>query len=593
MEKKYQINVLWIEDNPCNDGLLAEALAERDSIDLGDVPPNIEVPAITFSPDSGRLEYFKYFNLQILQHPEEIKEYLSMSLEVEDKYGSKALGSIDGGIPDIVPFDYKLSPNITINRNDETENPGNIFYISEFRKLREYYNPNFKIIKSFFRDRTLTLENVENYYFEEFSQKINYDLQQRDQSVETLDRVNLKDDDMGLFAGVLVSRQFRNHVTVGIPVTNNKRRVDLLTAHGKYYEWLNSYDLGTMFRRTNKGSKKWIDILQEAVQQLRQRIKTQVESGKIQPNLTQLIDLKSGHFPIFGNDDKRIFTFTSIYGTRELPLDGLFIDVDVAERDEAIMRWASQLYTILLAGRTDAEITDAERIVSRFWTAYTSGLMRQRHIFSFLELQKEILASEGVKLDKDQDKIRQDLRDFYTISEKYRSERIHEEHTIELRKAEIESKSIFTKRLVIFFMGVRLWNQYYQASQAIHKPNIHHEFKEKSIETLVSEPPTERDLIALLYPVPAEPIILPIHKADESNNGDKIRTHLRQILGFEGKHGYDAKGDIITNLPNLITKQEVVFVKNYADKMGFDEFIEDENGIKIPNEYYPNWLKFF
>jgi hypothetical protein len=54
---------------------------------------------------------------------------------------------------------------------------------------------------------------------------------------------------------------------------------------------------------------------------LKERIEKQIQSGKIIPSYSQLIELSEGVF-----SEESIISFTSVYGEKSLPLAGLLID---------------------------------------------------------------------------------------------------------------------------------------------------------------------------------------------------------------------------------------------------------------------------
>lgn len=339
MDKTFTpITILMIEDNPAQEGIKSKDLKSR-GIDIGDLDDNIDVPGINLKKEENK-KLHNLFTLKVLQHPEEIKEFISNCLEKEDKEGFVALGSIAGVVPEIVEFDYKLSDNVQINREKgkKDEVLSHIKYWSLFKKLREHYNPNF-LFKS---ERHLEKKGNENYTEKDFIERINK--KENATGSETWykkDEQELENDELGLYAGVEITRIFRNHICIGIPATSNFDVRERLHAFGKFYEWINDYDLGTMFSREERGNKDWDSVIAAAVKQLRIRIETQLQSNKIILNLTQLLAWANEN-PTEQEKQiikERIFTFQSAYGKRHLPLDGLFIDDPIDKRDEAIKEW--------------------------------------------------------------------------------------------------------------------------------------------------------------------------------------------------------------------------------------------------------------
>ena len=263
MDKTFTpITILLIEDNPAQEGIKTKDLKSR-SIDIGSLDDNIDVPGINFKEEKNK-ELHNLFALKVLQHPEEIKEFISNCLEKEDKEGSIALGAVAGIVPEIVEFDYKLGDNFQINSENK-----NIKYWPSYLKLRKHYNPNFL----FRGEQHLEKKENENYQAKNFIERINNksdttgndDWYKKDETDLTK-----RDDELGLYAGVEITRLFRNHVCIGIPATFNFNVRERLHAFGKFYEWINDYDLGTMFSREERkeGRKDWDSVIAAAVKQL-------------------------------------------------------------------------------------------------------------------------------------------------------------------------------------------------------------------------------------------------------------------------------------------------------------------------------------
>lgn len=356
------INILWIEDNPLQSGIRCSLINDREQARVfeEDLDHTI-VPAIFFETHP---EYHKYFRLQVLQHPEEIREYIASCLKIEDLKGTKALGATEGAVPELVIFDYKLQENIEIGRS-----PTSIKYSQAVKAIREYVNPLFKIYKAhpdLFSDSIPYLESSEitSYLIEDFIGRINFNTSLTINDETTLkDLKELENDQLGLFAGVEISRMFRVHPCVAVPATFNNSDVSRMHVLSKFYEWLNEYDLGTMFSAEQRRDKKWDIILPHAVRQLRIRISAQIQTGQIIPNYGQLIRLAE-----FQDSSNGSFPFISAYGERNLPLDGLFIDEVEETRGQKIAEWAETLIERLPTN--NADVSQAINISNKLWEIF-------------------------------------------------------------------------------------------------------------------------------------------------------------------------------------------------------------------------------
>ena len=303
-----RITIFWIEDNPIQNNV--------------DIVKGKEYP---------KLFHENLFDYCIFQHPKQVEEYLSLMNALNGRVKFLAI-KCQGALPDIIVFDYKLSEAFTNNNNALSYTDDDQYKFlkdtSASHKIKEVFPDITNEV--LFLDRSDVRDGL--YMGDKFKSEIK------------ADKI-LQDDEFGLYCGITILREFKEHASVGVPATINKFEKSAMSYNSLFYEWVNSYDLKGAIERPVKIDevKNWSKILEFSTDLLRKRIVIQVESGKIQLDLQQLIDLNSGKFPAFDNHDERIFTFTSVYGTRHLPLDGLFIDTGLPERDEAIKNWAGEL----------------------------------------------------------------------------------------------------------------------------------------------------------------------------------------------------------------------------------------------------------
>src|SRR5690242_2746181 len=68
-----------------------------------------------YEDENKKVEYKKYFTLDWLQSPDDIRDYLSLAHEIITKDGSKMLQNLNV-VPEIVIFDYRLATGWTKNR---------------------------------------------------------------------------------------------------------------------------------------------------------------------------------------------------------------------------------------------------------------------------------------------------------------------------------------------------------------------------------------------------------------------------------------------------------------------------------------------
>lgn len=569
------INILWIEDNPLTNSLSAEIVNKRCGEVLFD-PSFSDIPAINFKGENE--DCFRFFNLKILQHPEEIKEYIKLCKLVEDQYGPSALGELDGIIPEIVAFDYQLADNIAINI--EGKDKFYIPYDPKWKSVREYFNPNFKILEKY-KLLTPHLESPNiKYKVDDFIKRINY-ITTSEQFNLTKDKSELIDnttgkgrDDLGLYSGIEVLRLFRNHACIGIPATRNKAKRESLHSFSKYYEWLNENDLSTALDRKERDNKSWDSIIKDGVKQLKIRINNLVETNKITLNVAQLMEYAGGSIP--KEPRERILSFQTSYGIRHLPLDGLFIDFPKKDKESAIIEWTK----ILLRNFKTGIYKTTKDISKKLIEAYQAiPVIRNR--FKLSELAVKLC--NGDELSTDEKTVIDKLKTEFGINDVQINNCINNadaektnltNKVVEYRK--LKANETETNRLIILFTDIqvhRVWQNFCEMNK---NADLNME-----ISTLLKSPPTLDDLRAALFPIPKNPLVLPYHYHLLK---DKTKFKSKDPFDVWDKHlGRDMEDN-----KGIFYKSE--YPKNISDgeKQLALSFALD---IGLETKYQPSWLK--
>lgn len=324
-----QINILWIEDNPIQQNVI-----ELDGMEF----PSFEIT-------NGNSELFSF---KLFQHPMEIFEYLSMISDLNQRNLSwKLSDNGSGAIPDIVVFDYKLSDNFDCTGRDALSYTKQRYFLLE-HSASHVLKQRFPEI---FGQKVLFLERKDVVQGDYKSSKLQTELKIK----RALDGL---DDEFGLFAGIGMVREFKNYITLGVPATLNKHDPDSMSENSLFYEWLNTYDLKDAIQRPDKANKNWDDILRFALPLLRKRIVNQVAAGKITPDFFQLVRL------LDPTSTELLFSFTSMYGEKHMPLEGLFLD-----KTETVEDWAGAVFEAL----RDSRLIDIENVIDKakeLWQIY-------------------------------------------------------------------------------------------------------------------------------------------------------------------------------------------------------------------------------
>lgn len=326
-----EITIFWIEDNPIQ--------TNNDEINGKEYP---------------KFLHKNFFSYCIFQHPKQVEEYLSMVNKLNGTTASLA-EECHRALPDIIVFDYQLAQAIS-GSNAGLKYTDNDHY--EYLKSTSASHQLKKTFNDLFEKETLFLDtdDVRNelYKADKFKAEIN---------AEEI----LSDDEFGLYCGISIVREFKEYITVGVPATINKvDKKRTMSYNSLFYEWINSYDLKGAIERPAKREemKDWSKILEFSANLLRTRIATQIQTGKATPDYSQLNALAEGNIP-----DERIFSFETIYGKRDLPLDGLFIDVtDKTEQNTKITEWTNGILNKLPL--TNAVIKKSNETATTLWNTY-------------------------------------------------------------------------------------------------------------------------------------------------------------------------------------------------------------------------------
>lgn len=346
-----RLTVFWIEDNP--------------------IQSNVERINGKQYPKFLHEELFNYC---LFQHPKQVEEYLSMISVLKSK--SHELAEIcEIALPDIIAFDYKMADAFKNNQHAlsyyDEDHRRYLISKSACHKLKQKFEKQLKS-QPLFLDR----EDVNGLEYG------------GDEFIKEIKATELQlDDEFGLYCGITIVREFKEYITVGVPATINKAdKAGTMSYNSLFFEWLNSYDLkGAIDRPADANEmKEWTKILSFSVRLLRERIVAQIQTGKATPDYSQLNSLAEGNIP-----GDRIFSFETIYGKRDLPLDGLFIDItDKGEQKNRIKQWAEEILKKLPVDNTI--IKKADVTVQTLWETYRDSF-EDRIVLSDYSRRKDIL----------------------------------------------------------------------------------------------------------------------------------------------------------------------------------------------------------
>ena len=336
------INVLLIDDNPeyafCQKRKVPDLPNQiQEETQVTELPwVSRQAHAETFTI-KDRLEGVEsFFKLKWLQFHPDVFEFRNLSLEVKLKYGLHKLAEI-GFIPDLIVFDYALTDN-------SQENPSAYLHYLENEIINSFINPNRPLANflSMNENRNILLPRNSGYH-----------------DSSPINQHNVNFDSYGLYCGSMVSEMFKYETPIAaIPVTRKSKITIKSEPDPDFFEWFINSSYHKVFDRNHRTKKDWDSILNDGLNVYRKEIINMISNGKIQVDLINLIRLLNGEFSKTTKDIRGIqyFCFTTLYGKRSIPLDGLFIDFSL----ELNYKKPNELLYLLNYLNSQIELTKAE-----------------------------------------------------------------------------------------------------------------------------------------------------------------------------------------------------------------------------------------
>ena len=343
-----------------------------------------------------------------MQSPRDIREFRALTEELIQQHGHTALAK-DGFVPEIVLFDYRLSAGMRNFIDLELEGAVELetyktliptYRLAQRLGKQTHRFPNWELLKE---ELAAALREVEDEFTEAkyptMSASDKSDIARSKVKRDKLEHLEdpaiffIDKDDMGCYAGGLITLQFKDHPCVGIPITS-KNGVTDISPDALYFEWLLSEDFDHQFGSKYGRRPFWNEIIPAAVSLLRQRFKSLVKTGRVVPDYDQLQRISTSV-----DEGARVFSFVSAYGERHLPLDGLFIDIPEAERTAAIKVWAEGLMNCLPSDKS--VIARAIQVSEILWNEYIErfGQRMELSILAYWSQQRELLPEEQERFE--------------------------------------------------------------------------------------------------------------------------------------------------------------------------------------------------
>ena len=517
------------------------------------------------NPDYDAKSVKDNFELGWLQSPRDVVEFRALSEMLVQRNGAQVLLE-KGFVPEIILFDYRLSEGL--NKYIDIDE-------DEYKKIIPTYRMSLELNEKSHRFFDWDIENeysekkeilksqYPNFTSEQIGSlakvQVKKQIQDKNKANEPSNFSNPKDD-MGCYAGGIIALHFKDHPCIGTPITSKAEETEI-SDDTLYFEWLLEKDFDNQFGKKYGRKPYWDIVIPNAVNLLKDRIKSLVIKNKITLNLTELLEYAGGEIP--AEQEKRIFTFQSAYGVRHLPLDGLFIDVEADKKNKAIENLAKECLELHLKNANegltndvlDAAINFANQLLAQYDNE--NGKFLERVRFSQLKQRADngsITTEQQSELDNIYNKLGMDKD-----AKEYKD-------AFDLRHYSGANENL-VKRYAALFVMVNIYNRYVEFKKNnADKPAFNG-------KPYLFTQPEKMDYLLGIYPRPATPLVMPLHGASDGLDNDLKRTTKRAST--------DAAGILINsvlNKKNGITDGEKFLLQSYA------------NGIGMKKENFAEWF---
>lgn len=352
-------------------------------------------------------------------------------------------------------------------------------------------------------------------------------------------------DSLGCYCGGVIYSLFSDHPCAPVALT---RQGDVTSGtDAGFFEWLLELDGGDAFRNKSKPSLSWQALLKEGVERLRSRIVELIRGNQVDIDLKVLMALADGE-PSEG------LLFHSRFGSRHLPIRGLFCDIAEPLQQEMAAYWAQRCLETLFAGvrqpanngsrsnsasRALQEFRDAEDFCSDLWTEYLSERSVRRYRLSELahRFKQEVLE------DSDEAEFERLCKEFGVDRAKLAGRqdppcmRYHE-----LRSRPRASQRMLRWTALLMAVRLELW-----AAACRHAWRHHHQDRGiEGIFDLALTPISADDIFLALFPVPKSPLVTGYH------DGKSLTSSWGRFLKPKG---VDGDASLALDLKDLLNNE--------------------------------------
>ena len=290
--------------------------------------------------------------------------------------------------------------------------------------------------------------------------------------------------------------------------------------------------------------RSWRNVLSQGLKSLRYRITSLFLNRRIILSLADIVAMK-------GNLDEAVLTIRSKYGTRRLPVAGLFADVaEQSERIRQVIAWSEELLTE--AGNEDPleAIAEARTVAEAHWSRYLGEdeVIRRRW-----ELSALLAGREEASAPDDVDGNLKSHLDFFGVKDvKTRIPVTEPSRVISICD---DSTDGLIARWASVFVLARLIAHLIRAQSGLNS-------KSGVVSGSCFSHFCSRDWLYALMPSPDSPLVLPAHHRGRNNPASAGGTLNRKLRRLNSTH-LPSTGD--DNVGNCAFDCEHVFAGRGRD----------------------------
>ena len=362
-------------------------------------------------------------------------------------------------------------------------------------------------------------------------------------------------DNTGCYSGGLIFTTFADHPCAPVALTRKDPQT-ILNTEAHFFEWFLQQESNGTFDLKGQSEPLWNRLLLQGVRTLRIRIEQLARGNIVILSLSDLLALaETGTHPVL--------TVESRYGVRRLSVQALFLDQTPEKRASVAGKWAEDMLVgagvvtpfqvkgaqltqeaeelAFKASRKD--LTDAEKMTSTLWAAYTDDdLVRTRTLLSELFNKTKRTPDEETELSR--------LVKYFGIKDLKKARPACRKNCVDISCLEGTDKS---KRWAALMIVVQLLALKARSQLQLEKINSEMGGASEPDASLLGPIQTD-DVYLALYPVPQSPVVLPFHEGTNPAGNWSIELRRWRIDGVlpPSRRGSKDWGNLALHIPDVL-----------------------------------------